>query len=174
VLEVLGIVEASRRERPARLQPRHHGPRGEESCCAVFQYTQRGTFTPSFEILRRLLQLRQDASVSAQGRAGFSACSAIRHHNFKRHPWRTSPPILPGLGFRHTRRSSASFLARHSRRTPVQSIHSPDPISKRLRSAHQGSTCENPGSVEIGRSPLDSRAAAAIAGSGVRMGGTAW
>jgi hypothetical protein len=50
----------------------------------------------------------------------------------------------------------------------------PDAISKRLRSAHQGSTCENPGSVEIGRSPLDSRAAAAIAGSGVRMGGTAW
>jgi hypothetical protein len=50
----------------------------------------------------------------------------------------------------------------------------PDPISKRLRLAHQGWTCDKPGSVEIGRSPLDSRAAAAIAGSGVRMGGTAW
>jgi hypothetical protein len=41
---------------------------------------------------------------------------------------------------------------------------------KWLRSAHQGWTCDKPGSVKIGRSPLDSRAAAAIAGSGVRMG----
>jgi hypothetical protein len=40
--------------------------------------------------------------------------------------------------------------------------------------AHQGWTCDKPGSIEIGRSPLDSRAAAAIAGSGNRMGGTAW
>src|SRR5258708_33075645 len=63
---------------------------------------RRGTFAPNSEILRRLLQLRQNASVFAQGRAGFSACSAIRHHNFKRPPWRTSLPILPGLGFRHT------------------------------------------------------------------------
>ena len=34
VLEVPGIVEAGRPERPAGLQPRRHGPRGEESCCA--------------------------------------------------------------------------------------------------------------------------------------------
>ncbi len=47
-------------------------------------------------------------------------------------------------------------------------------VSKRLRSAHQGWTCDKPRSVEIGRSPLDSRAAAAIAGSGFRIGGTAW
>ena len=33
----------------------------------------------------------------------------------------------------------------------------------------QGWTCDNPGSVEIGRSLLESRAAAAIAGSGVRI-----
>jgi hypothetical protein len=45
---------------------------------------------------------------------------------------------------------------------------------KRLRSAHQGWTCDKPGSVEIVCSSLDSRTAAAIAGSGVRMGGTAW
>jgi len=50
----------------------------------------------------------------------------------------------------------------------------PDPISKRLRSSHQGWTRDKSGSVEIGRSPLDSRAAAAIAGSGVRIGGIAW
>src|SRR6202048_806051 len=47
-------------------------------------------------------------------------------------------------------------------------------VQKRHRSAHQGWTCDKPGYVETGRSPLDSRAAAAIAGSGVRMGGTAW
>ena len=40
-------------------------------------------------------------------------------------------------------------------------------------SARQGWTCENPGSVEIGRSPLTSRAVAATAGSGIRIGGTA-
>ena len=34
MLEVLGIVEASRRERTARSQPRHHGSRGEKSSCA--------------------------------------------------------------------------------------------------------------------------------------------
>ena len=50
----------------------------------------------------------------------------------------------------------------------------PDRASRTRHIARQGSTFENPGSVEIGRSPLDSRAAAAIAGSGVRMGGTAW
>ena len=51
------------------------------------------------EILRPLLQLRQNASVFAQGCTGFSACSAVRHHNFKHPPWWTSLPILPGLGF---------------------------------------------------------------------------
>src|SRR5258708_25154165 len=51
---------------------------------------------------------------------------------------------------------------------------SPDSSSKKHRSAHQGWTCDKPGYVETGRSPLDSRAAAAIAGSGSRMGGTAW
>ena len=32
MLEVFGVVETSCRERPARLQPRCHGPRGEETC----------------------------------------------------------------------------------------------------------------------------------------------
>jgi len=46
--------------------------------------------------------------------------------------------------------------------------------SKKHRSVHQGCTCDKSGSVDIGRRVLDSRAAAAIAGSGIRMGGTAW
>ena len=45
---------------------------------------------------------------------------------------------------------------------------------QKLQSAHQGWICDKPGTVEIGRSPLDSRAAAAIAGSGSRIGGTVW
>jgi hypothetical protein len=45
---------------------------------------------------------------------------------------------------------------------------------KKRRSTRHGWTCDKPGSVEIGRSPLDSRTAAAIAGSGVLIGGTAW
>ena len=60
---------------------------------------RRGTSAPNSEILRRLLQLSQNASVFAQGCTGFSACSAIRHHNVKCPPWRTSLPKLPGLGF---------------------------------------------------------------------------
>jgi hypothetical protein len=34
LLEVLGVAEAGRSHRAARLQPRHHGPRGEEPGCA--------------------------------------------------------------------------------------------------------------------------------------------
>ena len=53
------------------------------------------------EILRRLLQQRQNASVLAQGRAGFPACSAIRCDQFTRHPRRTSSPLRPCLSFRY-------------------------------------------------------------------------
>jgi hypothetical protein len=51
---------------------------------------------------------------------------------------------------------------------------STDSILKRIHLAHQGRLCDKSGTVEIGRIPLDSRAAAAIAGSGTRIGGTAW
>jgi hypothetical protein len=59
----------------------------------------RGTFAQNSQILRRLLQQRQNASVFAQGRAGFPGCSAIRCDQFTRHPGRTSSPIRPCLSF---------------------------------------------------------------------------
>src|SRR5258708_25597224 len=46
-------------------------------------------------------------------------------------------------------------------------------VSKRLRSAHQGWTCDKPRSVEIGRSPFDSRAAAPLPPSAFRLAATA-
>ena len=89
---------------------------------------QRGTSAPDSKIIRRLLQLRQNASVFAQGCADFPsdssdrdhsftpdqdtsvsgqrcadlpASSADRSHHFKSDPWRTSSPLHPNLGFRY-------------------------------------------------------------------------
>ena len=62
----------------------------------------RGTSAPHSEILRSLLQWRQNASVSKQRCAGFSAGSAIRLHKFARHLGRTSPSLRAGLSFRYT------------------------------------------------------------------------
>jgi Major Facilitator Superfamily len=54
------------------------------------------------EILRRLLQLRQNASILEQGCAGFSPGSANRCDQFTRHPGRTSSPLRPRLSCRYT------------------------------------------------------------------------
>jgi hypothetical protein len=89
---------------------------------------QRGTSAPDSKIIRRLLKLRQNASVFAQGCADFPsdlsdrnhsftpdqdtsvsgqrcadlpASSADRSHHFKSDPWRTSSPLHPNLGFRY-------------------------------------------------------------------------
>ena len=89
---------------------------------------QRGTSAPDSKIIRRLLRLRQNASVFAQGCADFPsdssdrdhsftpdqdtsvsgqrcadlpASSADRSHHFKSDPWRTSSPLHPNLGFRY-------------------------------------------------------------------------
>jgi hypothetical protein len=58
----------------------------------------RGTSAPDSEILRRLLQRRQNASVIEQRRA-LSPGSAIQRHNFTRHPGRASSPITFGFEF---------------------------------------------------------------------------
>ena len=87
---------------------------------------QRGTTAPDSKIIRRLLKLRQNASVFAQGCADFPshlsdrnhsftpdqdtsvsgqrcadlpASSADRSHHFESDPWRTSSPRHPNLGF---------------------------------------------------------------------------
>jgi hypothetical protein len=62
----------------------------------------RGTSAPNFEILRSLLQWRQNTSVSKQRYARFSAGSAIRSHKFASHLGRASPSLSPGLSFRYT------------------------------------------------------------------------
>ena len=62
----------------------------------------RGTSAPNSEILRSLLQWRQNTSVSKQRYAGVSAGSAIRSHQFARHLGRTSPSLRAGLIFRYT------------------------------------------------------------------------
>jgi transposase InsO family protein len=61
-----------------------------------------GASAPDSEILRRLLQLRQNASIFAQRCAGFSACSAIRHHKCARYLGRTSSSIRSDLDSRYT------------------------------------------------------------------------
>jgi hypothetical protein len=62
----------------------------------------RGTSAPESNFLCCLLQLRQNASVVAQGCADFSSGSADRCHKFTQYPWRTSSPIRSRLGFRYT------------------------------------------------------------------------
>src|SRR6476469_6207794 len=52
----------------------------------------------------RLLQLRQNASVVAQGCADFSSYSTDRNHSFTPDPRRASPSLRPGLSFRYTPR----------------------------------------------------------------------
>jgi hypothetical protein len=69
------------------------GPR----CCF-----ERGTSAPDSKIIRRLLQLRQNASVFAQGCADFPPDSSDRNHSFTPDPRRASPSLRPGLSFRYT------------------------------------------------------------------------
>src|ERR1700731_94510 len=51
------------------------------------------------EILRRLLQPFQNASVFEQGCTGLSLGTAHRCHSFRRHPGRTSSPLWSGSRF---------------------------------------------------------------------------
>src|SRR5258708_8261088 len=70
--------------------------------CGPHHCLGRDAFASGREILRRLLQLRQNASVLGQGCAGFSPGSAKRCDQFTRHPGRTSSPLRPRLGCRYT------------------------------------------------------------------------
>ena len=80
--------------------------------CGPHHCLGRGASTPNSEILRSLLQWRQNASLSKQRCAGFSAGSAIRFHKFVRHLGWTSPSLRADLIFRYTqvsRRMPAGF-----------------------------------------------------------------
>jgi SMP-30/gluconolaconase/LRE-like protein len=63
---------------------------------------RQGTSAPDSKIIRRLLKLRQNASVFAQRCADFSSDSSDRKRSFTSDPWWTSSPVLPYLGFRYT------------------------------------------------------------------------
>src|ERR1700721_1439208 len=70
--------------------------------CGPHHCLGRDAFASGPEILRRLLQLRQNASILEQGCAGFSPGSANRCDQFTRHPGRTSSPLRPRLSCRYT------------------------------------------------------------------------
>src|ERR1700692_284280 len=81
---------------PARVLGSHH-------------YLQRGTPAPDSKIIRRLLQLRQNASVFAQGCADFPSDSSDRNHSFTPDPRRASPSLRPDLSFRYTHQPKLIF-----------------------------------------------------------------
>src|SRR5450631_283689 len=70
--------------------------------CGPHHCPGRGTSAPDSEIVCKLLQLRQNASILEQGCAGFSPGSANRCDQFTHHPGRTSSPLRPSLSFRYT------------------------------------------------------------------------
>ena len=76
----------------------------------------RGASAPNPEILCRLLQQRQNASIIEQRCAGLSPNSASRTHQITRHPGRTSSSLRPGLGFRYTQAYALPFLVCRVRR----------------------------------------------------------
>src|SRR3954447_25888274 len=83
------LCRAADRIDPARVFGPHH-------CLG------RGTSAPDSNFLCGLLQLRQNASVVAQGCADFSSDSTDRNHSFTLDPRRPSPSLRPGLSFRYT------------------------------------------------------------------------
>src|SRR6202158_2030921 len=98
--------------------------------CGPHHCLGRDAFTSGPEILRRLLQLRQNASILEQGCTSHSPNSANRKHQITRHPWRTSPPLRPSLSFRYTQ-DRAYSLPPNPRRTTSQIC--PDLICDRHR-----------------------------------------
>src|SRR5712664_3323748 len=70
--------------------------------CGPHHCLGRGASASDSEMLRPLLQRRQNASVLEQGCTSLSLGTAHRCHSFTRRPWRTSPPLRPRLSFRYT------------------------------------------------------------------------
>src|SRR6266852_690077 len=86
--------------------------------CGPHHCLGRDAFASGPEILRRLLQLRQNPSIPQQGCAGHSPNSANRKHQITRHPWRTSSPLRPSLSFRYTQ-GGCKLKSHPSRTRPV-------------------------------------------------------
>src|ERR1700693_4107615 len=90
--------------------------------CGPHHCLGRDAFTSGPEILRRLLQLRQNASILEQGCTSLSPNSATRKHQITRHPWRTSPPLRPSLSFRYTQPSAPLLLKQSSAPTDPELV----------------------------------------------------
>src|SRR5450759_4009635 len=73
----------------------------------------RGTSASDSEILCRLLQPRQDASVFTQGCADFSSDSSDRNHSFTPDSRRASPSLRPGLSFWYTQVRRLAPISNH-------------------------------------------------------------
>src|ERR1700733_833458 len=79
--------------------------------CGPHHRLGRDAFASGPEILRRLLQLHQNASILEQGCADFSPGSVNRCDQFTRHPGRTSSPLRPRLSCRHTQSEAETLGA---------------------------------------------------------------
>ena len=75
-----------------------------------------------------MLQLRQNASVFAQGCADFSSDSSDRNHSFTPDPRRASPSLRPSLSFRYTQYVGIGTTTPYSRLT----VWGPDTASSTL------------------------------------------
>jgi hypothetical protein len=70
----------------------------------------RGKSAPHSKIIRRLLQLRQNTSVSAQGCADFSSDSSGRNDSFTPSPRGASPSLRSDLSFRYTQDGFSNLI----------------------------------------------------------------
>src|ERR1700736_4409327 len=70
--------------------------------CGPHHCLGRGTSAPESNFPCCLLQLRQNASLVAQGCADFSPDPTDRNHSFTPDPRWASPSLRPGLSFRYT------------------------------------------------------------------------
>jgi hypothetical protein len=71
----------------------------------------RGASAPNVAILCPVLQPHQNPLVLGQRCAGLSSHSTDRNCPITRDPWRTSPSVRPGLGFRYRQRSKRLGLS---------------------------------------------------------------
>src|ERR1700738_3437521 len=90
--------------------------------CGPHHCLGRDGFASGPEILRRLLQLRQNASILEQGCAGFSPGSANRCDQFTRHPGRTSSPLRPRLSCRYTQETIEKLLKVENTDEPTEIV----------------------------------------------------
>jgi hypothetical protein len=128
--------------------------------CGPHPCLGRDAFASGPEILRRLFQLRQNASILEQGCAGFSPGSANRCDQFTRHPGRTSSPLRPRLSCLHTTSGlrSSSILWRRAlkpfhRNTVTRSfVKAATDQQRKLRDASGSESRREP--YEIGRDEI--------------------